>query len=214
MSAPSKTLGVVERITSTKSQEWRWYHGIVFYIVVQVLTFSLAGFTSKVRGNKSKTIRDAIFGDVSYFKALKQSVITPPAWVFGPAWTLNNISTIYGNLRVLNMPADAPGRDTYLVLQAASWLNYVLFSAAYFSLRSPINAFFLTVSMFFLTIASVFVSIFKLKDTKVALSLATLIIWLTIAATAATFQALWNRDDLYKVGPFVKTNSVLARDAR
>lgn len=214
MSVASKTRGMVERITSQRSQERRWYHGIAFYIIVQVLTFSLAGFTSKVRGNKSKTIRDAVFGDVSYFKMLKQSVITPPAWVFGPAWTLNNISTIYGNLRVLNMPADAPGRDTYLALQAVSWLNYVLFSAAYFSLRSPINAFFLTVSMFFLTIASVLVSVFKLKDTKVALSLATLTIWLTIASTAATFQALWNRDDLYKVGPFVKPNALLTRDAR
>ncbi len=214
MSVASKTHAMVEQITRNQSQKWHWYHGIIFYIVVQVLTFGLSGLTSKVRGNKSNNLREAVFGDVSYFKMLKQSVITPPSWVFGPAWTINNISTIYGNLRVLNMPEDAPGRDSYLALQAVSWLNYVLFSAAYFSLRSPINAFFLTISMFFLTIASVIVSIFKLKDTKVALSLATLTIWLTIASTAATFQALWNRDDLYKAGPFAKPNPILARDAR
>lgn len=213
MSVASKTHDVVEQIIRNRSQKWRWYHGIVFYIVVQALTIGLAGLTSKMRGNEVKSLRDT-FGDVSYFKKLKQSVITPPSWVFGPAWTINNISTIYGNLRVLNMSKDAPGRDAYLALQATSWLNFVIFSAAYFSLRSPINAFFLTVNMFFLTIASMIVSIFRLRDTRVALSLATLMIWLTIAATAATFQALWNRDDLYNVGPFAKPNRVLARDAR
>jgi benzodiazapine receptor len=213
MSVASKTRGVVEQITHNRVQKWRWYHGIVFYIVVQALTIGLAGLTSKIRGDEVKSLRN-IFGDVSYFKKLTQSVVTPPSWVFGPAWTINNISTIYGNLRVLNMPKDAPGRDAYLALQATSWLNYVIFSAAYFSLRSPINAFFLTVNMFFLTIASVLVSVFKLKDTKVALSLATLTIWLTIASTAATFQALWNRDDLYNVGPFAKPNPILSRDAR
>jgi tryptophan-rich sensory protein len=214
MSVANKTRGVIEQITNTQSQKWRWYHGVAFYILVQALTFSLAGLTSKVRGNKSNNVRDAVFGDVSYFKGLKQSVITPPSWVFGPAWTINNISTIYGNLRVLNMPKDTPGRDPYIALQATSWLNYALFSAAYFSLRSPINAFFLTVNMFFLTMASVIVAIFRLKDTKVALSLATLSLWLIIASTAATFQVLWNRDDLYKVGPFTQPNPTLVRDAR
>jgi tryptophan-rich sensory protein len=214
MSVASKTRKVVKQITNNRPQKWHWYHGIVFYIIVQMLTFGLAGLTSKIRGNKSSNLREAVFGDVSYFKMLKQSVITPPSWVFGPAWTINNISTIYGNLRVLNMPEGTPGRDSFLALQAASWLNYAIFSAAYFSLRSPINAFFLTVNMFFLTIASVIVAVFRLKDTKVALSLATLTLWLTIASTAATFQVLWNRDDLYKVGPFAKPNPALARDAR
>jgi tryptophan-rich sensory protein len=48
------------------------------------------------------------------------------------------------------------------------------------------------------------VAIFQLKDSKVALSLATLSLWLIVALTAATFQALWNADDFYKVGPFMK----------
>ena len=65
--------------------------------------------------------------------------------------------------------------------------------------------------MFVLTILSGFVAIFKLKDTIVALSLATLFIWLMIALTAASFQAAWNYDDLYGVGPIVKPNSALLR---
>ena len=118
MSVTNKTRGVIERITIKQSQRWRWYHGIAFYIIVQALTFGLSGLTGKIRGNKSKNLREAVFGDVSYFKMLKQSVITPPSSVFGPAWTINNLSTIYGNLRVLNMSKDTPGREPYL-----AWSN-------------------------------------------------------------------------------------------
>jgi tryptophan-rich sensory protein len=189
--------------TGDRSRRWRWYHGIIFYAVAQALTSGLAVIVSVATGQKVKSIRDA-FGDVSYFTSLRQSVIAPPSWVFGPAWTINNISVIWGTLRVLNKPQGTPGRSTFLVLQGASWLNFVTFSAAYFSLRSPINAFLLTLSMFILTILSGIVAIFQLKDTKVALSLATLTVWLLIALTAASFQAAWNKDDLYQVGPFAE----------
>jgi translocator protein len=85
--------------------------------------------------------------------------------------------------------------------------------AAYFSLRSPINAFLLTLSMFILTILSGIVAIFQLKDTKVALSLATLTVWLVIALTAASFQAAWNKDELYQVGPFAEPVPALEKQA-
>ena len=206
-----------ERMTAalpTQQPRWRWYHGVAFYVLVQLITFGLAGLTSVVSGNRGKDLRENVFGDVSYFRSLKQSVITPPSWAFGPAWTINNISVIWGTLRVLNMPDNAEGRNSYLALQAASWLNFVVFNAAYFSLRSPVNAFFLTLSMFVLTIASGFVAIFKLKDTKVALSLATLFAWLLVALTAASFQAAWNHDDLYNVGPFAEANPRLVKEAK
>ena len=57
---------------------------------------------------------------------------------------------------------------------------------------------------YLLTIVSGVVTTFPLKDTKVALSLATLFLWLILALTALTFQALWNADDLYQAGPFVE----------
>lgn len=183
---------------------FRWYQGVIFYVVVQGLTFGLSGLVSAIQGNRGQSLREDIFGNTNYFRNLKQAIITPPSWAFAPAWTINNILTIWGNLQALNKPQGSPGRDPFLALQAASWLNYTLFNAAYFSLRSPINAFVLTISMFLLTIASGAVALFKMKDTKIALSLATLFIWLIIATTAATFQMLWNRDDFYHVGPFVK----------
>ncbi len=207
---------MLERMNETTNQapRWRWYHGIAFYALAQGITFGLSGLTSAIRGNRGKSLREDIFGDVSYFKNLKQSVFSPPSWVFGPAWTINNISVIIGTWRVLNMPKKTPGRTSYLALQGASWFNYVIFNAAYFSLRSPINAFVLTLSMFLLTIASGVVAIFRLKDTRVALSLATLFIWLTIALTAATFQAAWNRDDFYHVGPFTQPDERLLQEAK
>ncbi|HEV7237139.1 MAG TPA: hypothetical protein VGN15_13205, partial [Ktedonobacteraceae bacterium] len=65
-----------------------------------------------------------------------------------------------------------------------------------------------------LTILSGFVAIFQLKDSKVALSLATLAIWLMIALTAASFQAAWNYDDLYHVGPLTEPVPALEKVAQ
>ncbi len=202
-----------DSVSAAKPQKWHWYHGILFYLFAQGLTIGLSLITSAATGQKVKSVRDA-FGDVSYFRNLRQAVITPPSWVFGPAWTINNISVIWGNLQVLNKPRNTPGRGTFLALQGASWLNYVVFSAAYFSLRSPINAFVLTLSMFILTILSGLVAIFQLKDSKIALSLATLAVWLMIALTAASFQVAWNRDDFYHVGPFTEAVAALEKEAK
>ena len=193
-------------LTGESSQRWRWYHGVAFYVMAQVVSFGLASLVSVSRGENKNP-----FGDQPYYRSQKQIKIAPPGWLFGPAWTVNNISTIYGNLRALNLPENTPGRSTFLGLQAASWVTYGLFSASYFSLRSPINAAVITLSMFGLTIASVLVSIFQLKDTKIALSLATLFLWLMLASVLATTQALWNRDEFYQAGPFVEPDPTLVK---
>lgn len=212
MSSIRKTFPDTARPTDhVTTPRWRWYHGLAFYVLVQGLTFGLSGLVSLASGKKGRNWSETIFGDVSYFRSLKQSVITPPSWAFAPAWTINNISVIWGTLRLLNQPQETPGRSTFLTLQAFSWLNFVLFNAAYFSLRSPLNALVLTLSMFGLTLASAFVAIFQLKDTKIALSLATLFLWLIVASLAASTQAAWNYDDLYKVGPFLEANPKLVK---
>ena len=190
-------------IAAATSPRWRWYHGVIFFIIVQATNFLLSGLVSSVRGKRGG-LRERFFGNVPYFKRLKQSIFAPPSWTFGPVWTINNISEVWGLLLALNKPKGTPGRRLYLTLQGLTWLNFVVFNAGYFSLRSPINALVLTFTFFLLTVARLFVAIFGLKDSRVALSLATTIMWLMSALTAALFQAAWNRDDLYKVGPFIK----------
>lgn len=184
-------------------RRWYWYHGVIFYALVQGLAFGLSGLVSAGRryakGDQNEALRD-----IAYFRSLKQAKITPPSWAFGPVWTINTLSMIWGLLRVLNKPVQEQGRLEYLTLQAASWLNYILFNGAYFGLRSPINAFVLTLSMFLLTIVSGLVAFCRLRDSWVALSLATLFIWLLIALPAAIFQAAWNYDECYGVGPFAR----------
>lgn len=182
---------------------WRWYHGLAFYLAMQIVTFGLDGLVTLARSRGKKTLREALEFDREFYREQKQPKFAPPAWLFGPAWTINNISVIYGNLRALNMPEGTPGRDAYLKLQAASWVDYAIFTAACFGLRSNVNGAIVTISMFGLTISSLFVSIFRLKDTRIALSLATLFIWLTLASALSATITVWNRDDFYKVGPFV-----------
>ncbi len=61
---------------------------------------------------------------------------------------------LWGTWQVLNKPQQTPGRTAYLALQGVSWVDFVLFNAAYLSLRSPLNALVLTFVMFLLTIVS------------------------------------------------------------
>jgi len=58
--------------------------------------------------------------------------------------------------------------------------------------------------MFVLTILSGLVALFRLRDSRATLSLATLFVWLLLALGVATCQALWNADEFYQLGPFAR----------
>lgn len=117
----------------------------------------------------------------SEVQTTEHTAVTPPRWRWYHA------VTFYGVIQVLTL-----GLSGLVSLARGNRSQ---------SLRSPLNALVLTFVMFLLTIASGMVALFRLKDTRVALYLATLFIWLIVALTTATFQALWNRDDLYGVRP-------------
>ncbi|WP_019585566.1 tryptophan-rich sensory protein [Deinococcus apachensis] len=178
---------------------WRWYHGLAFYLAQNAVGYILGELVSQARGTPGRS-RPSSFGP--YFKSLRNARFAPPSEAFLPVWAVNNASAIYGLLRALNRPRGTRGRDEFLTLQALSWLDLVIWNAAYFAVRSPIHGLVLTVLLLVFTIASVWVAAFRLRDSQVALSLATLFIWLTLASPVAFFQMLWNRDDLYGVGPF------------
>jgi tryptophan-rich sensory protein len=192
------------------NKRWRWYHGLAFYAAVQALTFGIGALVKRAAGN-ADDLTEAFRFDQDFYTEQKRPRFAPPPWLFGPAWTINNLSVIYGNLRVLNMPAATPGRSAYLKLQALSWLDYVTFTALCFSLRSNINGAAITTGMYLKTLASVLIAALKMKDARVALSLATLTAWLTIASALSVLIALWNRDEFYRAGPFAKPVKVLLK---
>ncbi len=83
---------------------YRWWHAAALGIAANLIS----GVLGRPRGDKA------------YYEGLKQAPFAPPAGAFGPAWTVNNLSVLWGNLRLLNLPANVPHRRALLGLQAAS----------------------------------------------------------------------------------------------
>jgi tryptophan-rich sensory protein len=195
--------------------KFRWTHGVLFFVGAQVVSFGLAAVVKAARARSKKPAipppdrKDWEGTAVSereeprYYKELRQPIFAPPSSAFAPAWTANCILSIWGLQRVLNMPRDRPGRREFLASQAVSWLCFVSFSAAFFSLRSPINSAIITTIDLASTVTGLGVAIARLKDRDAALSLSTLTPWLMLATPTAHAVAAWNRDEFYQVGPFL-----------
>jgi tryptophan-rich sensory protein len=161
-------------------EEYRWWHGLAFGLAANAISGLSLGRRAE---------------DRRYYEAQRQAPFAPPSWVFGPAWTINNISVLWGNLRLLNMPADTPQRQTLLWLQGASWAIFSTFSYVYFAKRSPILAFTWTGGMYVLTICSMLLA--SKIDRKITLSLVTLFLWLSLATPVAAYQMVYNDDPLF-----------------
>ena len=166
-----------------RPERYRWYHALGFGLVVNLV--------SGLSGRRAE--------DRRFYESFDQAPFAPPSWAFAPVWAANNASTLWGNLRLLNQPEDAPNRQALLWLQGASWLLFSTFAWVYFKQRSPILAFVWTTAMWLLTIASVVLSL--KTDRKIALSLATLLAWLTLATPVAAYQAARNPDELLGYRP-------------
>ena len=175
--ATSDVRKVLERIGGevVHPERYRWWHALAFGVGINAFSRLLTG-------------------DERLYSAFKQAPFAPPAWVFGPAWGINNASVLAGNLRLLNLPS-SPTRRRLLLLQAVSWLIFATFSLVYFRLRSPILAFVWTAGMYLLTIGSIWLA--ARLDTKVAWSFATLVAWLSLATLVAGYQVIYNRDPLF-----------------
>jgi translocator protein len=172
VSAAGTTLATSAR-TFIQPDRYRWWHAAAFEVAMQL-------------------IQAPMVGNTAIYNSSRQAPFAPPNWVFGPAWLINNVSVLWGNLRLLNLPAETPHRRTLLWLQGASWGIFTTFSYVYFGLESPTLAFAWTFSMYALTIASIVLS--AKIDPKIALSFATLFLWLSLATPVAAYQMIYNPD--------------------
>lgn len=196
-----------ETTEKNSKKKWRWYHGVLIYAGVQAVSFGLGKLVQTAAKQSKPQLTEQIAGNSSYFEfynELKQPVFAPPDWAFAPVWTFNNALMIWGLLRVLNMPKGKPGREEFLVLQAAFWISFVAFNPLYFGLRSPIlGAIDTNVGLVF-TAAGVYVAASKLKDSKTAALHSPTLLWLILAAATAAVVAVWNKDEFFNSRPLIE----------
>ena len=168
-----------------RPEQYRWWHAAIF------------GVASNVASGLRTGRREE---DQKYYEELEQAPFAPPAWVFAPVWAINNVSQLWGNLRLLNSPGDSPARRNLLALQGSSWLLFSTFNYVYFRKQSPILGFVWTSADWILTIASVALSL-KNGRRDAALSLLTRLSWLTLATPVTAYQAAKNPDPLLGYDP-------------
>jgi translocator protein len=166
-----------------KTFKW-WQIGIAALVV------SAIGRLSSGRSNSEKE---------AYTK-FKQAPWAPPAWLFAPAWTLNNFFL----LKALNqMLADRMSdHQRLLVLQLPIWVIFFSFGYIFARKKSPILVATWTLSDAVLAGLS-FVTAYK-QNKKLAYNFLPLLSWTSFASSVAAYQALKNDDKL------IGTRAILA----
>ncbi|NJL33226.1 MAG: tryptophan-rich sensory protein [Chloroflexaceae bacterium] len=181
--------GFLQRVF--QPEEYKWWHAALFGVAVN-LPPVLVGALPLIRSGGS---------DEAFYKSMQQAWYAPPAWAFGPVWAFNNITTLWGNLILLNKPAHTPYRTSLLLVQGASWFLFATFGIVYFGMKSVILAFGWTFADLLLTLLSLWLA--ARIDRRIVLSLVPLTLWLLLASAVAAYQVLYNRDILFDVGPWL-----------
>lgn len=171
----------------------RWWMGVAFYAGVMGLSEGLRRWAGQARGVTRG-------GDQRFYRRTKLPVWAPPAAAFPIAWSINSACLIAGGVHVLNLPRRTPGRREFLRRQGAGWALYCTFNAAYFGLRSPLNAAAVTTAYSAATLGSL-AAARRMNDAWAIGSLATTLAWLAVANPVGWAQAAWNRDAFWGVGP-------------
>jgi tryptophan-rich sensory protein len=73
-----------------------------------------------------------------WYAGLLKPPFNPPNWVFGPAWTVLFALMALAVFRILRLPPATPGRSAALVTYHLQLVLNVLWSCAFFGLRSPL----------------------------------------------------------------------------
>jgi tryptophan-rich sensory protein len=163
-----------------------YFAALLFYILINIV----AGYGV------------TLFVDIKEaYAALNTPSWAPATWVFGAAWTVNNILVLLGNVWTVQSPQSA-ARTMLIRLQIASWINYAIFQWLSFGTGIPAMYFWPTFSMLILTLASIYYAykidtesktfMQSIKSLKpITLTFSTLLLWLSIA-TALGYYIMTN----------------------
>lgn len=129
--------------------------------------------------------------DPEYYRSLKQAPFAPPAWAFGPAWTIAKLGASAAAVRAARTVPEKD-RRTLTLLAAADAAVFVTFSFVYFRKKSPVLAAVWTVADAAVTVAAL--PILARHDRTAAAALAPQAAWLALATPTGIYQALANPD--------------------
>lgn len=173
-----------EDIHETPQLKLKWWQLALISIAVSVL--------GRLSGGRNKNKEEALCT-----KELKQAAWAPPAWIFGPAWTLNNSFILSALQRLLNHRNI--NKKSLLWLQVAIWAIFFSFNYVYVRKKSPVLAAIWTKIDTGLALTSLILA-WK-ADRKLAYKYIPLLAWTLFAGTVADYQALHNRDKVFKIDP-------------
>lgn len=177
---------ISSRAIRSSTHLFRWWHAAIIFVVANALSAAPAGYN----------------GDEAFYNNFIQPALAPPDWAFAPAWLFNNITSLYALWRIANLSPNQEGRRTFLWLEGVNWVLFALFTALYFGLKSPILGAVDTVLGLILTGASLFVS-YRI-DRVSALNILPRFLWLLLASYVSVYVALYNKDLLFDLGPFIR----------
>ncbi len=158
----------------------RWWHAALAYGVVRAIDFVAIG---DPRAQQRQ------------YRAEAKPRWAPPAWLFGPAWTLLTASMLYGDLRTLADRGD-PRRRARLAAHGTAWAGYFAFTPAYFRAESPVLGAAVSATMATASTAAVALA-WRRGDRRTALAWLPVAAWTVYATALAVAVARRNPDRLF-----------------
>ena len=134
-----------------------------------------------------------------YTQTLQQAPWAPPAWLFAPAWTINNFFVLLVLQRLLK--ENTGKTKALLVLQGGIWAIFFSFNYIYFNKKSVVLAAVWTLTD--AALATTSLALAAKRDKQTALCYLPLTVWTNFASSIAIYQALKNDDALLGTKAFL-----------
>ncbi len=114
-----------------------------------------------------------------WYESLAKPPLTPPNWLFGPAWTILYILMGVAFYRILRGDPAAPGRRAAILLFGAQLVLNALWSVAFFGAHSPALGLVVILPLEALIVATIYA--FARLDRMAALCLVPYALWVAFA---------------------------------